>query len=109
MMTNVYEYDDINRLAFHIIMLSQILSSLSGNCANSFLLKVSCFRQMFRSKSKNAHLSKNCIYTQYNFPHLSTYPGICNSCGNKQILLDFLVTVKAAPHECVIRTGQSET
>ena len=22
------------------------------------------------------------------------------------ILLDFLVTVKAAPHECVIRTGQ---
>ena len=23
------------------------------------------------------------------------------------ILLDFLVTVKAAPHECVIRTGQS--
>ena len=25
---------------------------------------------------------------------------ICN------VLLDFLVTVKAAPHECVIRTGQ---
>ena len=22
------------------------------------------------------------------------------------VLLDFLVTVKAAPHECVIRTGQ---
>ena len=22
------------------------------------------------------------------------------------ILIDFLVTVKAAPHECVIRTGQ---
>ena len=22
------------------------------------------------------------------------------------LLLDFLVTVKAAPHECVIRTGQ---
>ena len=24
-----------------------------------------------------------------------------------QVLLDFLVTVKAEPHECVIRTGQS--
>ena len=24
----------------------------------------------------------------------------------KKVLLDFLVTVKAAPHECVIRTGQ---
>ena len=24
-----------------------------------------------------------------------------------QVLIDFLVTVKAAPHECVIRTGQS--
>ena len=23
-----------------------------------------------------------------------------------RVLLDFLVTVKAAPHECVIRTGQ---
>ena len=23
-----------------------------------------------------------------------------------QVLYDFLVTVKAAPHECVIRTGQ---
>ena len=25
------------------------------------------------------------------------------------VLYDFLVTVKAAPHECVIRTGQSQT
>ena len=26
-----------------------------------------------------------------------------------EILYDFLVTVKAAPHECVIRTGQPQT
>ena len=26
--------------------------------------------------------------------------------GKIFVLLDFLVTVKAAPHECVIRTGQ---
>ena len=26
--------------------------------------------------------------------------------GPLSVLLDFLVTVKAAPHECVIRTGQ---
>ena len=25
------------------------------------------------------------------------------------VLRDFLVTVKAAPHECVIRTGQTKT
>ena len=25
------------------------------------------------------------------------------------VLYDFLITVKAAPHECVIRTGQSQT
>ena len=25
------------------------------------------------------------------------------------LLYDFLVTVKAAPHECVIRTGQTQT
>ena len=35
--------------------------------------------------------------------------GWCKLCVLKLsiILLDFLVTVKAAPHECVIRTGQS--
>ena len=27
-------------------------------------------------------------------------------CPDVQVLYDFLVTVKAAPHECVIRTGQ---
>ena len=27
----------------------------------------------------------------------------------KGVLLDFLVTVKAAPHECLIRTGQPQT
>ena len=25
------------------------------------------------------------------------------------LVYDFLVTVKAAPHECVIKTGQSQT
>ena len=32
------------------------------------------------------------------------FKGLMNSDFN--VLLDFLVTVKAAPHECVIRTGQ---
>ena len=27
------------------------------------------------------------------------------SCRAVEILYDFLITVKAAPHECVIRTG----
>ena len=27
----------------------------------------------------------------------------------KPVLYDFLVTVKAASHECLIRTGQSQT
>ena len=34
------------------------------------------------------------------------------TCTNKELtvpLYDFLVTVKAAPHECVIRTGQPKT
>ena len=33
---------------------------------------------------------------------------LCTSISDHHllILLDFLVTVKAAPHECVIRTGQ---
>ena len=32
----------------------------------------------------------------------------CMECllGEKVMLYDFLLTVKAAPHECVIRTGQ---
>ena len=29
--------------------------------------------------------------------------------GHRVILLDFSLTVKAAPHECVIRTGQPPT
>ena len=34
-----------------------------------------------------------------NFIHIGTD-------SRYSVLLDFLVTVKAAPHECVIRTGQ---
>ena len=29
-----------------------------------------------------------------------------NTCQIRRVSYDFLVTVKAAPHECVIRTGQ---
>ena len=32
--------------------------------------------------------------------------GMLKNLPESKILLDFLVTVKAAPHECVIRTGQ---
>ena len=31
-------------------------------------------------------------------------PGTCPPCN--RVLLDFLVTVKAVPHECVVRAGQ---
>ena len=34
-------------------------------------------------------------------------PAIQESC--MQLLLDFSLTVKAAPHECVIRTSQPQT
>ena len=29
--------------------------------------------------------------------------------GNKEVFFNFSLTVKAAPHECVIRTGQPKT
>ena len=38
---------------------------------------------------------KSVVYDKINLSHLP----IC-------VLYDFLLTVKAAPHECVIRTGQ---
>ena len=44
MMTNVYKYDEINRLAFFNVksdFYSPCLSSLSGNYTKTFLLKVS--------------------------------------------------------------------
>ena len=45
-----------------------------------------------------------------NIQNLTGLPGmnIANLQGlqNMQVLYDFLVTVKVAPHECVIRTGQ---
>ena len=31
---------------------------------------------------------------------------LTQDCHQIHVLYDFLVTVKAAPHECVIRTGQ---
>ena len=31
---------------------------------------------------------------------------ISDNAIRQKVLLDFLLTVKAAPHECVIRTGQ---
>ena len=58
------EYNEINRLTVsHNV--SAILSSLSGNSANIFLLKVLRFHQMFRSKSpkvKNG-LKLNVLFT----------------------------------------------
>ena len=61
MLTNVFEYDEINRLTFHI-MQSLILCPLAKTAYLAtarifFLLKVSFFRQIFRSKSQKMKIS----------------------------------------------------
>ena len=48
MLKNAYEYDDINQLTIHIM--KRLI--LSAHAENSFLLTISFFRQMFRSKSQ---------------------------------------------------------
>ena len=71
MLTNVLEYDYINRLTFHM-MYSLILcplakNSLSGNSVNSFRLKVLIFSQIVRSKSKKVKndLKLNVMFTLF--------------------------------------------
>ena len=63
MLTNVHEYDDINRLKFHIML--SLIYSLYGYSANSFRQKVSFFCQMFRSKIMNVKngLKLNAMFT----------------------------------------------
>ena len=71
MLKNFHDYDDINRLTFHII-LSLILCPLSKTAYLAimgivFLIKASFFCQMFRFKSQKVKnsLKLNDMFTLY--------------------------------------------
>ena len=55
----------------------------------------------FQNSSIITHPSKDCKEKDE-----SSSNAISLLQSTNEVLLDFLVTVKAVPHECVIRTGQ---
>ena len=69
MLTNVYEYDEINQVDISHNVKSNFmlpcLNSLSGNRENIFLLKVLFFHQMCRPKSEKVKtgLKPNVLFT----------------------------------------------
>ena len=70
------------------------------NLPDFTLIVVTYFTRILRSRNNRLGRRRRSLPPA---PEVVTPPG--KSCLYTRISYDFLVTVKAAPHECVIRTG----